>query len=993
MDADRWSEVQELLHEVLALSPEERGAFLIERCAHDPELRAEVESLLAAATDAEGFFEDLGERVIPQEHATSEETEPLAEGQEVGAFVVRERIGRGGMGSVYRATDTQLLRDVALKVLPSHLAQDARHEARFKREARLLASLSHPGIASIYGVEEVGTQKILVLELVDGPTLRERIPPGGLPRREALEIALKMAEALEAAHRAGIVHRDLKPANVKLTREDDVKVLDFGIAKGIGLRDETSSDRSPSATAILAATSVGQVIGTIAYMSPEQLKGRKVDGRADVWAFGAVLFEMLTGRRPFLGDDPAQTLARILERPPDWDALPDDLPPGLVHLMRRCLYKDVNRRLQAIGEARIVLEDLLDPSKADSAAGESTGTAVGTSTSERPWLVPVLAGVAALAVAFSAYSWSRLSEGDRMLHAHFGLDTEPGTYLYGGHPDDARIGSLRPSRRSLAVSPDGRTVVFAATDGETSRLYARPLAQPTASPVAGTEGGSGPFFSPDGAWVGFYAGGELRRIPLAGGEARTILPDAPDGQDAHWSQEGYIVFSSGEDGVFRVAEVGGTPERVTRVDRLAGEDRHVLPQLLPGGRGLLYTVRRDPRRWDDAGIVLADVDGSDPRVLIQNGSDGRYAGSGHIVFARSGTLMAVEFDAPRGVVVGEPRRLSDDVMHSLGGVNDNINNGAAQYSLSETGALFFVTGGIHPEVRRDLLWVSRQGDATPIATPAGFQLYPRLSEARGELAYARVERNGDREIWIRDLANGTSRRLPRVGFNNDPVWSPDGERLAFGSDEGGAVINLYAMDADGRSDPVRITTSPSDQFPSDWSSTGLLAFVQDGDIWVVGTEEGDPGEPRLVVGGASSEAWPVFSPDGEWLAYASDQSGRWEVYVRSMPDGSAEYLVSPDGGTRPAWSRDGTELFYRTGRSDRSRMMALEVTTSPDFRYGPPVELFDGPFSGASPVRDYDVASDGRFVMTRQLQPADRPARRIEVVLNWVAELEPAGTG
>lgn len=992
MDADRWKEVQEVLHAAQAVPPGQRERFLAERCADDPTLRAEVESLLAAAQKAEGFFEDLGERLIPPEEADAEEVEPLTEGQEVGTFIVRERIGRGGMGAVYRATDTQLLRDVALKVLPSHLADDAHHEARFKREARLLASLSHPGIASIYGVEEVGRQKILVLELVDGPTLRERIPPDGLPQREALEIALKLAEALEAAHRAGIVHRDLKPANVKLTRDDDVKVLDFGIAKGIGLRDETSSDRSPSATAILAATSVGQLVGTIAYMSPEQLKGRPVDGRADVWAFGAVLFEMLTGRRPFLGEDPAQTLARILERPPDWDALPDDLPPKLHNLLRRCLCKDAARRLQAIGEARIVLEDLLDPSEHGSAGVAEAAVDTAMDPTRRPWLVPVLTGVAALAAAFSAYSWARLSEEGRMPHAHFSLDTEPGTYLYGGHPDDARIGSLRPSRRSVAVSPDGRTVVFAATDGEASRLYARPLAQPAASPIAGTEGASGPFFSPDGTWVGFYAGGEMRRVPLVGGEARTILSDAPDGQDAHWSEDGYVVFSSGEDGLFRVAETGGRPERVTRVDRLAGEDRHVLPQVLPRGGGLLYTVRRDPRRWDDAGIVLANPDGSDPRVLIEDGSDGRYTASGHIVFARSGTLMAVEFHLGRGQVVGEPRRLSDDVMHSLGGVNDNINNGAAQYALSETGALFYVTGGIHPEVRRDLFWVDRRGEATPIPVPTGFHLYPRLSEVRGELAYARVERNGDREIWIRDLANGTSRRLPREGFNNDPVWSPDGRRLAFGSDEGGAVINLYIMDADGQSDPVRVTTSPSDQFPSDWSSTGLLAFVQDGDIWVVNAEEGQVGEPRLVVEGTSNEAWPVFSPESEWLAYASDRSGRWEVYVRSLPDGNAEYLVSSEGGTRPAWSLDGTELFYRTGRNDRSRMMALDVTMTPGFRYGPPTELFDGPFSGASPVRDYDVASDGRFVMTRQLQPVDRPARRIEVVLNWIAELDPAGS-
>jgi serine/threonine protein kinase/Tol biopolymer transport system component len=985
VDPERWEQVADLLHEAHALPEEQREAFLDERCGDDRALRVEVESLLAAAADSDGFFEDLGARVIPGGDGTQEEAEPLTEGQEVGAFVVKERIGHGGMGTVYRATDTRLLRDVALKVLPPHLADDAHHEARFKREARLLAALSHPGIASIYGIEEVGSQKILVLELVDGPTLNDRIPPDGLPVSEALELGLEMAEALEAAHRAGIVHRDFKPANVKLTREDDVKVLDFGIAKGIGFRDETSSDRSPSATAILAATSVGQVVGTIAYMSPEQLKGRPVDARVDVWAFGAVLFEMLAGRRAFQGEYPAETLARILERPPEWDALPDDLPAPLLELLRRCLCKNVNRRLQAIGEARIVLEDLLDPS-----TGASPQTTTSSAGDERPWVLPVLTGVAALAVAVAAYSWTRSTPQEALPHAHFALETAPGTYLYGGHPDDARIGSLRPSRRSLTVSPDGRTLVFAATDGDTSRLYARPLGQPAASPISGTEGGSGPFFSPDGAWVGFYAEGEMKRVPLGGGEARTVLSDAPDGQDAYWSDLGFIVYSDGEEGLFRVSETGGPPQRITRVDRLAGEDRHVLPQVLPGGGPLLYTVRRDPRRWDDAEIVLAEIDGSNPRVLIEDGSDARYAGSGHIVFARSGTLMASEFDPRRGEAAGEPRRLADDVMHALGGVNDNINNGAAQYALSETGALFYVTGGIHPEVRRDLLWVSREGEATSLPVPAGFHLYPRYSEARGELAYARVQRSGDREIWIRDLESGSSRRFPREGFNNDPVWSPDGRRLAYGSDEGGAVINIYAMASDGRSPPVRITDSPSDQFPSDWSGTGLLAFVQDGDIWVVGMEGDAPGEPRLVIGGASNEAWPTFSPDGDWLAYASDRSGGWDVYVRSMSEGSAEYLVSTDGGTRPAWSRDGTELFYRTGRNNRSRMVALEVRTGPEFRYGRPVELFDGPFSGASPVRDYDVTPDGRFVMTRQLQPVDRPARRIEVVLNWLAELEPS---
>ncbi len=936
---------------------------------------------MAASEEAGEYFEGLADRRSDKIGELIDDRDGwLVAGARLGHLTVDAEIGRGGMGRVYRARDEHLLRDVALKVLPRTLSGDPARRARLKREAQMLASLDHPSIASIHGIEEHDGHWVLVLEMVQGPTLQERLDRGPLPVSEALEVALGVAQALEGAHRAGVVHRDLKPSNIKLPVKGGVKVLDFGIAKAMHPEAEPAGDVSPSPTEVLAATEGFHMMGTIAYMSPEQIRGKAVDPRADVWAFGAVLYQMLSGAQAFRGEDVASTAALILEREPDWSAIPSRTPTQVVDLLRRCLHRDVTRRLQAIGEARIVIEDALAGRLPDDPH------TVAPVNHRGRWAWIAGAAAIALAIGFGVGRGGAVGDPGEAPQVHAQIEVEPAQWLYGGHPDDARIGASRPSRQSFAVSRDGSLLVYTATNGSDSRLFARRVDQRRAVAMPGTEGAAGPFLSPDGAWIGFHQGGALRRVASSGGEIATIISEASDLMDAHWSDAGFIVFARPEEGILRVPETGGGAESITDVRVEDGEDRHTHPHVLPGGRAILYTVRRDPRRWDDAQIVFQSLASGERRVVLEGGADPHYLSDGHLVFARAGTLHAVRFDPERGETTGEPIQVLDDVMQSIGGVNDNINNANAQYDISEDGALYYLEGQLLPEPERELLWVDRRGEAERIDLTSRFHLYPRISPDGSQLAYVRVRPDADREIWVRDVAGVATRRLPLDGFNNDPVFSPDGNTLAFASDKGGAVANIYTIPADGAGEATRITSSPRDQFPSSWSTTGVLAFVEGVDLWTIDMNDPDP-TPRPFVESPATERWPSFSPDGRWLAYVSDKSGRSEVYVRRFPEGAVEYVISSEGGTRPGWSHDGRELYYRTGRFESSTVMVVSIQAGDALRHGAPMLLFDGDFSGASPVRDYDVGHDGRFVMTRLLEQEPTPVREIQAVLGWSREL------
>ena len=612
------------------------------------------------------------------------------------------------MGEVYRARDGRLNRGVAIKVLLELSANDPEHVTRFKREAQLLASLSHPHIAAIYGFEEVGGVHALVLELVEGPTLADRIVHGPIPIEDALPLALQIAEALEAAHEVGIVHRDLKPANVKVSDQDVVKVLDFGLAKALDAK-VSHVDLSQSPTLTGGATRMGVILGTAAYMAPEQARGKAVDRRADVWAFGCVLYEMLTGRRTFEGEVISETLASVLRGEPDWGALPPSTPRAIERLLRRCLQKDPRERLQAIGDARIEIKEAI--------AGRDDVSI--TSAPPAKLRIGVMAAVAAIAATLAGGGVWLLKPAPTTtaLVTRSLLGIQPFDRRSQPRPGETRVPITRRDRTSIALTPDGRTLVMRALGDITEQLWVRSLDKLETTPLAGTEGADSPFISPDGAWVGYRDGAELKKIPIAGGVASSIarIPGegvAPRIYGASWGPGDVIVFAT-NDGLWQVGAGGGEPRRLTTIaDK---EYRHTLPHVLPDGRAVLYTITTAPFRWDDARIVVRSLDGGEPKALIENGADPRYVASGHIVFVRSTTMMAVPFDLDRLEVTGSPVALVEGVMQTVRAGNTATDSGAAQIAVSSTGRLVYATGGPEPETPSALVWVDRNGKIEPLS--------------------------------------------------------------------------------------------------------------------------------------------------------------------------------------------------------------------------------------------------------------------------------------
>ncbi|MGH9366884.1 MAG: protein kinase domain-containing protein [Thermoanaerobaculia bacterium] len=889
-------------------------------------------------------------------------------GATLGRFLVGSRLGAGGMGEVWAARDETLGRSVALKILPEAFAADPERLSRWEREARLLASLNHPNIATLFGLERVEGRDILVLEKVAGQTLEERIAEGPIPVREALPLFAQIAAALEAAHEAGIVHRDLKPANIKVTPEGRVKVLDFGLAKLLA-EGPTLGDESALPTLTSGPTGAGVVLGTVAYMSPEQARGRPVDKRTDIWAFGCTLFEALSGRPAFRGETPSDTLARVIEREPDWAALPDQTPPLARQLLRRCLRKEPGERLRDMGDARIeIMEAIAEADRpAPAAAPEPSGR---RRRSALLAAVGFVLGAAAAGLAWRAFFSRAGAVGGAPAAARFTVRLPAG------------LGVTIRNSSSLAFSHDGTRIAFAARGRAESGLWIRRLDALEAARLPGTERARSPFFSPSDDWIGFDAGEKLKRLPSTGGTPQSLC-ELPYPAGASAMSDGSIVFvPSFTGGLFRLPIEGGPPQRLTTPDRPRGEFAHILPDALPDGRGVLFTLYRG-EGFDQSSIAVLSGKTGKTRVVLDGGYHARWSPGGHVVFLRGSKLHAAPFDLERLAATGP-------AVAVLEGAANDAGSGAALFDVSPTGALAYVPGGTQ-FAARSLVRLDRSGKAETILEASQY-LSPRVSPDGRRLALWIEDVKA--QVCVYDLARAAVSRAAWSPDDHSPVWSPDGRSLAFESGREGAH-QIYIGQADGTGENARVTAGEHHHYLTDWSRDGRwLAFVEfhpktGADVWIAAAD--GRGEARPVVRTPSSEKEAAFSPDSRWLAYVSDESGLYEVYVQPFPGPGSRIQVSTGGGEEPAWSRDGRELFYRSG----NRMMAVPVGSGQQLDPGKPEPLFTGMFfDNITPSRSYDVGPDGRFWMVTEPVGEELP-QEIHVVLGFAEELRrrvPAGT-
>jgi serine/threonine-protein kinase len=906
----------------------------------------------------------------------------LSAGTRLGPYEITAPLGAGGMGEVWRARDVRLGREVAIKVLPEALAREPERMSRFEREAHVLASLNHAHIAALYGLEESNGRRALVMELVEGPTLADRLAHGAIPLEEALPIAVQIAEALEYAHERGIVHRDLKPANVKLTADGAVKVLDFGLAKALA-DDPLSPEVSNSPTLSAVATRAGIILGTAAYMSPEQAKGKTADRRSDVWSFGVVLCEMLTGKRLYSGETAPETLARVIERDPDYGGLPAQTPRRIRDLLRRCLTKDPRKRLQAIGEARVAIEDAIAHPREVEAAPRRPRTA--------PWVVAV-AAAAAFGLAIGARApWRAATPPPApvRLTVELGADASLLT-LYGP---------------SAALSPDGALLAFVArkNTAERPQLYLRRLDQLQASAVSGTQAAEDPFFSPDGQWIGFFAEGKLKKVAVTGGAAVTLCDLGGAGRTQRggsWSEDGTIIFAPRSlpgVGLSRVSSAGGQPEVLTTPDAAVAEITHRWPQVLPGGRAVLFTAHNTLGNYEDASIVVRALPGGPSKVVQRGGYFGQYLPSGHLVYIHEGTLFAAPFDLERLETAGPPAPV-------LEGVTTSPASGGAQFSFSSRGTLAYQPGARAGSAAA-IQWMDREGKTQPLRSMAGDYHNLRFSPDGQKLAMD-VRDGKQSDVWVYEWARDTMTRLTFDPRNDStPVWSPDGRRIAFSSARGdktpgGLSGNLYWQRADGTGEAERLTESENNQVPTSWHPSGrFIAFAQGGatalnpDIYILPIEGDEaagwkPGKPQAFLNTPFAEVMPAFSPDGRWLAYMSTESGRPEVYVRPFPGPGGKWQVSTDGGGFPTWSRTRKELFYRT--VDQRIMVSAYAVERDSFRADKPRLWSEGRFAATLlGTRNFDLHPDGqRFAVLKSgEEQAETKRDKVVLVQNFFDEL------
>jgi serine/threonine-protein kinase len=886
-------------------------------------------------------------------------------------YRILDKLGAGGMGEVYRAHDSKLGRDVAIKLLPDVFSRDPERLARFEREAQLLAALNHPNIAAIYGIEESGGTRFLVLELVQGETLAERIASGPLPLEELAPLALQMAEALEAAHERGIVHRDLKPANLKITPEGKLKVLDFGLAKDFaatGLASDLS--QSPTLTALPGGTRAGVVLGTAAYMSPEQARGKPLDRRTDIWSFGCVLYEALAGRQVFSGETSSDTMAAILRAEPDWSALPASTPEKMRGLLRRCLEKDPRRRLRDIGDAHYELEmALAEPAPAVAAPSAADAAMIAAALQRARWRKALPWGVAALMtlVAIGAYWMARRAasefQGQQQIRFTHIIPPPPSQTFW--------------DVPSVVLSPDGTRVVYVQAEGNTNRLWVRPLDKLEGTRLANTTGAEGPFFSPDGQWVGYFAGGKLMKISVNGGVPSAIC-DASTSRGGDWGDDGTIVFSPTPGSpILRVPATGGTPQPVTSLDAAKGENSHRWPKFLPGSKSILFAIKTvKSATFDDAQIAVQELGSNVHRVVAEGGSDPRYISSGHLVYARAGSLQAIPFDLKELKATGPAAAILEGVVWSQG-------TGAAHFTVSASGSLAYVAGGVKGQ-EQSIMWVDRKGTMIPTAIAKRGFFALNLSPDGKRFVVSVGAANDD--VWISEIARGTLTRLTAETGNNDfPLWTPDGNRIVFLSDRNNAM-SFYWKRADGTGPEEELLRVPGGHqvIASSFSADGKWLAYTDfdpatgRDLWLLPVT-GDR-KPQAFLRTPFNEHEGVISPDGKWISYTSNESGRDEVYAQPFPGPGGKVQVSTGGGEAARWAHNGRELFYRNG----NKMMVAAYTTSPGFSPQAARLLFEGNFMESL---QYGVAADDqRLAMVHSGEQEGTP-RQLNVVVNWVEEL------
>jgi len=962
MTPDRESRVERICHAALALDASAREAFVADACAGDEALRREVESLLRQESTADGFLSEPA-LVEAAQHLAAESGRSLI-GRKLGAYQIQSLLGAGGMGEVYRARDSKLGRDVAIKILPRVFVTDTERRARFEREARMLASLNHPHIGAIYGLEDVDGVSALVLELVEGPTLADRLSKGPLPVRDALAIAAQIAEALEAAHEKGIVHRDLKPANVALAGDGRVKVLDFGLAKAVG-GDASGPDLSHSPTNTMGGTKEGVILGTAAYMSPEQARGKSVDKRADIWAFGCVLYEMLTGRLAFPGDTLSDTIASILQGEPDWRALPETTPSGIQRLLRRCLEKDPARRLRDIGDARIEIEDVL--SSASPASAETSAVSPARRFARLSWSIAAIASLVAL-VAIGALAWvSRAARKGPAATPRISRMT-----IASSGPTAVAIGG----KRTLAITPDGKRVVYIGDGGK--QIFVRPLDQLEATAiVTGTAPLTFVFVTPDGQSVGFDEGNTIRRVALAGGPISTFAKPILH-QGATWAADDTVIIGSYAAGLQRVS-AGGAVAVLTQTAPERGELAHTWPEMLPGGRAVLFTVLAAKGGLTAAQVAVLDVATGTSTVLVRGGSHAHYVSSGHLVYTAGETLKAVRFDLASLTLRGTPVTVLPHVLTNP--------RGGGQFDVAADGTLAYVDATSATSARpTTLAWVDRQSREEPLTAPARPYRQPRVSPDGTRVALAMSESGAgpDTNIWLWDLAR---RKLNQLTLTSSgyayPVWTPEGRRLIFHKPVG----NMFWQSADGTSATELLKSGAG--LPSGVTRDGKrLLFDSPGNRDVMMLELDTGRIQQLVATLSANERNGVVSPDGRWLAYESDSSSQFEIYITPFPDvDGGLWRISTAGGTRPLWAPNGRELFYVA--PDGAIMAARVHPRGAAWSAESPVKLFVGPYATGAPSsgRNYDVSADGaRFLMVKE--PANEAATAyIVVVQNWFEEL------
>ena len=858
----------------------------------------------------------------------------LAEGARFGPYEILAVLGSDARGEFLRARDPRQARDVSLWVLPPAVARDPESLDALRLDMQALISLDHPHIASVRGLEESGGALALVTEFVDGPTLAERIERGPVPVDEALEIARQIAEALEAAHEKGVLHRRLEPSAVRLTERGRVKLCD--LAPSTAEVPDPAREPSP-------------------YRSPEQARGKSVDKRADIWAFGAVFYELLTGAQAFPAEAPLAARATGLAREPNWSALPPRVPPSADRVLRRCLERNPNQRLHDIADARIEIEH------ARTEAPPSPQSRPGRVDAPASKLV-VFFLLGALVAGLAVWSWLRPSPRRA--------------------PRRERLNITLPSMAPLvgeglpvaALSPDGTRLVYVASQGERSILYLRQLDRIESRPISGTEGAVSPFFSPDGQWIGFQAEGRLKKISIAGGQA-VALCDAPQLRGASWGPDNTILFAADlEGGLSRVSAAGGQPQPVTKVDPASGQTSHRWPQILPGGRAAVFSTLTNSGREEEREIAVVRLDTGHWRTLLRGGNYPRYEASGHLLYARATEVLAAPFDLNRLDLTGAAVSVLDNVRSASNG------SGVALFDVSTAGSLIYVPADAGT-ASRSLLWVDRKGQPRPVTGAQKAYEHPALSPDGRRLAV--VIHQADDDIWLYDLEKDTWTRLTFEADNQEPIWSPEGRRIVFSSNRKGP-FNLFSILADGSAPPEQLFASDDWIYPNSFSPDGaLVAFSQQTRAgYDIGLVSSGGGAPRSYLASPLEELMPRFSPDGKWIAYVSRESGRADVCVRPYPGPGERTLVSTKGGDEPAWSPDGGELFYR----EAGRMMAVSIRTEPQFSSGTPRLLFEGLFESGNEFVNYDVSRDGqRFVMVKG--PAAAPLQ-IVVVPDWFEELE-----